>query len=401
MSSGSLLAERRTSVNPPIAGRRSSVKPGLSTGRRGKTSGLTPIQQIDELKQRVALLESDNQTLKEKLTLLRKAGAAQTRVVKAPTQPVHMQERKEVKLPQLTKVDPRIAILEKQAKELTEALSKLQRDKDNMENSFIAKLDDVRGQLADKKALCASLNVDLNRLQNAGSGKTDDSGEIRRLKAMIAALEQDLREAQDVRDKTIEMGRKAEMTTVMYMKKNEDLEKKLAEALRGQARAAKDLLDVADAAENADKASRNKELNELRLKMMEMMQERIKEIEETVKKRDERKEKQHKQSMDAIEKAWKDRELQFKTMWQQRESEFFSVLENAAKSVQIKMTRTVTKKVRGSNSRDTRDSKTHGEVTGNLADHPEMMSEMQDMLKDLWKAKPSKNLSYTGKDPFN
>ena len=216
-----------------------------------------PIQARDRIEQ----LEKENQNLKSKLDQMRRASAPMTRVVKAPTEITRLpsirkpilKEKKDLhkcREPELERqVNEMKHVLQQHVEqarqrelELNRRYESLQKDKDMMEQRFVMKLDNVRGQLADKKFLASSYSHDINRLQNnlkeahnASNNKPppppqvkiireDNSEEIAKLKQIIEDLKVDVQSARNERDRVIEMGRKAELTTLEYYRKNQLLE---------------------------------------------------------------------------------------------------------------------------------------------------------------------------------
>lgn len=199
-------------------GRSSTIGRASITGRPSASPAIPPQEALRLAKERVSYLENENKVLKEKLTGLRKAGAAMTRVVKPNTLP-------QIAKPPPPKDDPRIAELER-------ALAAMTKAKDDMEGRLILKIDSLKGQLSDKIAQNVLYNNDINRLtaeltQKGEAKQPRNDDEIARLRAQVRELSTALSQAVEVRDKTIEMGRKAEMTTVMFMQQNASLEQQV------------------------------------------------------------------------------------------------------------------------------------------------------------------------------
>ncbi len=198
--------------------------------------------------------------LKEKLELMRKATAPMTRIVKDATQ--------FTKLPTIRQAHPpprdsrqdvhncREPVLEDEISKLNEILVKhaaeakqkydtlqaskdaLQASKDAMEANFINKIDDLRAQAAEKRFLADSYSHDINRLHNELSklheenkslsnrpSKRVDNSELERLQKVIEMLRSEVQDVHRERDQIIEMGRKAELTTIEFMQRNNALER--------------------------------------------------------------------------------------------------------------------------------------------------------------------------------
>jgi hypothetical protein len=112
---------------------------------------------------------------------------------------------------------------------------------EQQEKKFVSKIDGVREQLADKTSAAVAYSNDINRLTTELSQLKDqlkgmtsvkapvqDDGELVRLRALVGELGDKLDAAIKVRDMTVEMGRKAEMTTLMFMQQNADLERNVS-----------------------------------------------------------------------------------------------------------------------------------------------------------------------------
>jgi chromosome segregation ATPase len=189
-------------------------------------------EKLRDAEQRLVFLEQENKSMKDRLVELRKAGASMTRVVKSNTLP-QVIEKKEV--------DPRLAELEALVKQL-------RLEKELLQEKMVTKLDDLKGQLSDKTETAVAYSNDINRLTAelsklkeqikglvpASAPPRQDDGELARLRALVAELGAKLDDAVRVRDKTIEMGRKAEMTTLMFMQQNADIEGKVALMIQQQ-----------------------------------------------------------------------------------------------------------------------------------------------------------------------
>jgi hypothetical protein len=112
---------------------------------------------------------------------------------------------------------------------------------EQQEKKFVSKIDGVREQLADKTSAAVAYSNDINRLTTELSllkdqlkGMTSvkapvqDDGELARLQALVSELGCKIDAAIKVRDMTVEIGRKAEMTTLMFMQQNADLERNVS-----------------------------------------------------------------------------------------------------------------------------------------------------------------------------
>jgi hypothetical protein len=89
----SVQASGKAGGKNPFGPARVAVKAATAAGRGNRGSSSKPVRTMEELQERCDLLEVENAQLRKKLTSLRKAGAATTRVVKAATVPTSLPTR--------------------------------------------------------------------------------------------------------------------------------------------------------------------------------------------------------------------------------------------------------------------------------------------------------------------
>lgn len=420
---------------------------GSVLGRPQPPNSRNKAAELVEAKQRVEALEMENKSLKQKLKALRSAQAPMTKVIRAATQFSQVKKRPEpVKLPDISrpstphtpKPDPRLKSMEDELarlrariKEQSEEIDSLKKENlaqndiivqltsqterlTNKNNELSTKNTTLQKDKVDLEALIAKLRKQLEMAEFKIDSLKEDiakridrakdaSADINRLTATVrdfqdslmrqAKDQQDnslllhkLKEAERVRDTTIEMGRKAELNLLETLKRcdvyankvdaleeeNQRLKDQLSAHQRKNAQAvAEQQAMILQAFQDQQKLV-NDELAMLRMKASEMAK------------------LAERQARD-MDSKWSSREQQFRELWESREKEFTKILDKLKNSkVQVKRTVSYVKQD-GSKSRNQRDA---GQETfdKDISEFPGLMEEMENAMKG-WSPSPASRLN--------